>query len=203
MSLAVTGELSQWAEAAESQNHRMAGFERDLTDQFVPSPLHWAETPSPRPHLTWPQTLPVLGHSQLLWETYSSLITTAELCFFKERDPPHRVKASSECEYLWTSWERDKEGKWENSALSTPGDSRKVTAGSCRHFSKGLQVLLCNLNFWQASADVEVWVRRIMQVSKMDDWHQLSQDQWLESLLLHLACKTDMCRRLWNYKIEN
>lgn len=105
----------------------------ETSEMFQP----WAGAPSPRTHPNWPQTLPVLGHSQLLWAMYSCLIATTELCSFKERFSHHWVKASCECRYLWESWERDQEGKRENCALSPSGDSRKVRAGGCSHFWRG------------------------------------------------------------------
>ena len=60
-----------------SQNDRMVWVGRDLKDHLVPTPLPWTGTPStrpgcPKPHPTWPWTLPGRGRPQLLWATCSS-----------------------------------------------------------------------------------------------------------------------------------
>ena len=53
------------------------GWKGSSKDHLVPTPLPWARTPSTRPgcskpRLTWPSTLAVRGHPQLLWATCSS-----------------------------------------------------------------------------------------------------------------------------------
>jgi len=61
----------------ESYNHTTIWVGRDLKYHCVPTPLSWAGTSSTRrgcskPRATWPWTLPVRGHPQLLWATCST-----------------------------------------------------------------------------------------------------------------------------------
>lgn len=80
-----------------------------------------------------------------LGSLFQGLIPTSELSFFKERDSHHRVKASSECQCLCKSWERDQEGARESCALP-----QWVTAGRGEQgaaAAQGVEGLLCNLDF--------------------------------------------------------
>ena len=63
----------------QSQNHRMVGVGRDLQRSASPTPPPAKDRTSlSRPgcsklYPTWPWTLPVMGHPQLLWATCASV----------------------------------------------------------------------------------------------------------------------------------